>query len=151
MLDRPNSPDETDCRWGRPFRVYVFYFDHIHCKLAETMNGDYVILQHSFHPLIHRCIDLAIVTASTTVTATREKGLRQMGVDLFGHGGAGFNWHGWRHCLEIAEKFGGFLRGLRPRRGTKEGIFFPPTATSNGAGLISATIICRLLPLMQKP
>ena len=29
-----------------------------------------------------------------------------MGVDLFGYGGASFNWHGWRHCLEIAEKFG---------------------------------------------
>jgi hypothetical protein len=29
-----------------------------------------------------------------------------MGVDLFGHGGAMFNWHAWRSCLNIAEKFG---------------------------------------------
>jgi hypothetical protein len=63
-------------------------------------------LQRLFDALNHWCMDLAIVTATTTVTATREKGIREMGVDLFDHGGASFNWHGWRHCLEIAEKFG---------------------------------------------
>jgi hypothetical protein len=29
-----------------------------------------------------------------------------MGVDLIGHGGASFNWHTWRQCLDIAIAFG---------------------------------------------
>ena len=29
-----------------------------------------------------------------------------MGVDLIGHGGASFNWHRWRACLDVAVAFG---------------------------------------------
>jgi hypothetical protein len=35
-----------------------------------------------------------------------------MGMDLFGkHGGAMFNWHGWRECMERAFEFGWTPKG----------------------------------------
>jgi hypothetical protein len=29
-----------------------------------------------------------------------------MGIDLIGHGGFMINWHGWKHCLDLAREFG---------------------------------------------
>jgi hypothetical protein len=37
-----------------------------------------------------------------------------MGVDLFGHGGASFNWHGWRYLLDVAMAFGWEPAGTAP-------------------------------------
>jgi hypothetical protein len=36
-----------------------------------------------------------------------------MGMDLIGHGGAGFSWHIWRGCLGVAFAFGWEPAGTR--------------------------------------
>jgi hypothetical protein len=38
----------------------------------------------------------------------------EMGVDLMGHGGESFNWHGWKYCLAVAEAFGWEPAGTDP-------------------------------------